>query len=116
MNSPTDTPIPDETATVSESAISPEPSTNEVPPLEKALDFAFGVGLLTAESLSTFGERLSEASKQMQEHAPDFIREMQEKGRPTRERVLSDLGEVAGESFCPFEDTATVRVRGIGCH
>lgn len=66
-------------------------AVQEIPPVERVFDFAFGVGLLTAESLSTLGERLNEATQQMQTQAPEFIRDMQEKGRPVRERVLSDL-------------------------
>lgn len=88
-----------EAAHPAESADKTGAATSETP-TDKALDFAFGVGLLTAESLSWLGDQLTEASKQMQDQAPDFIREMQEKGRPTRERILGDM---TGSLFTPLK-------------
>ena len=78
-------------------------AAHEGTPVEKALDFAFGVGLLTGESLKWLDQRLNEAATQMQEQAPDFINDMQMKGKPIREQVLANL---QNNVFAPLKTAA----------
>jgi|GEM_PF-888740 Acetyltransferases len=58
---------------------------------DRLVDFAFGVALSAAEVLEKVVKGAVETAKQAQEKAPSFFGEMQEKGRPVREKLVRDL-------------------------
>lgn len=60
---------------------------------EKVLDIALGLGMLAAETLEKAISQVSERAKVAQQHAPAILDALEEKGRPAREKLLSNLRE-----------------------
>ncbi len=79
-----------------------ETTTNadELPPVplttERALNIAFGAGLLLTEAAKIAAQKLGDQAEFVQNNAPAILDALEEKGKPVREAVLTKLKEAVG--------------------
>lgn len=90
-------PPPGEEAAPTESGIgtSGSPAANGEQALtgDKVLDIAFGVAVLAAEAAGKLAKQFSERLQDLQDQAPTIADNLQEKGRPVREKFVGKLRE-----------------------
>ena len=91
---------PEETTSASAAASGEQQEEQVEKPLtDQVVDFAFGVALSAAETLEKVVNQAVGAAKD----APSFFEQMQEKGRPAREKLIRDL---RGDVLKPARDAA----------
>jgi hypothetical protein len=94
-------PTPEETTTVEAEAqaeaASETQTTSEtqksLPPLtaERVTDITLGLGKAAVDALDKAARQLDDSVRQIRQDAPGFLTEMEEKGRPVREKITESL-------------------------
>lgn len=103
---PAATPTPEPTTASTEAAApenEAEKTAGEKITGERVLDIAFGLGILAAEALEKAIGQLGERAKTAQQYAPAVLDAVQEKGRPAREKLLTNLKD--SHLFHPMKPT-----------
>ncbi|WP_395095132.1 hypothetical protein [Armatimonas sp.] len=89
------TPTPEETTTVEAEAQAEAASETQktVPPLtaERVTDITLGLGKAAVDALDKAARQLDDSVRQIRQDAPGFFTEMEEKGRPVREKLTESL-------------------------
>ena len=97
----TPNPTPEETTTVEAEAQAEATSETQktMPPLtaERVTDITFGLGKAAVDLLDQAARQLDDSVRQIRQDTPGFLADMEEKGRPIRERL--------SESFKGFNVT-----------
>jgi polyhydroxyalkanoate synthesis regulator phasin len=99
---PATDPTPEEEPTIVEAEAQAEataettssPETQKtLPPLtaERVTDIAFGLGKAAVDVLDQAARQLDDTVRQIRQDAPGFIAEMEEKGRPVREKLSENI-------------------------
>jgi hypothetical protein len=91
----TTTPTPEETTTVEAEAQAEAPAETQktLPPLtaERFTDITLGLGKAAVDVLDKAAQRLDDSVRQIREDAPGFLADMEERGRPIREKIGESL-------------------------
>ena len=95
-NSTPDTnPTPEEPTTVEAEAQAEAAAENQktMPPLtaERVTDITFGLGKAAVDILDQAARQLDDSVRQIRQDTPGFLAEMEEKGRPIREKLSESL-------------------------
>ena len=75
-----------------ETTSSPE-TQKTLPPLtaERVTDIAFGLGKAAVDVIDQAARQLDDTVRQIRQDAPGFLNEMEEKGRPVREKLTESI-------------------------
>jgi hypothetical protein len=88
-------PTPEETTTVEAEtqAEAPAETQKTMPPLsvERVTDITFGLGKAAVDILDQAARQLDDSVRQIRQDTPGFLAEMEEKGRPVREKLSESL-------------------------
>lgn len=85
----------EETTTVEAETQAEAPAENQktMPPLtaERVTDITFGLGKAAVDILDQAARQLDDSVRQIRQDAPGFLADMEEKGRPIREKLSESL-------------------------
>jgi hypothetical protein len=101
-STPETNPTPEEEPTTVEAEAQAEPTAETtsspetqktLPPLtaERVTDIAFGLGKAAVDVIDQAARQLDDTVRQIRQDAPGFLNEMEEKGRPVREKLTDSI-------------------------